>query len=111
MAWHWHDENVDEKANEEQIDEKHKSCQFCPADDGFDEEDNTDNGDEENRKTMTLQKTQKVGSFFPLRLIGLLPRNPEGATINQSMSSNNLASKAVFKNNFVSKKTERMVSK
>ena len=27
---------------------------------------------------MTLQKTQKVGSFFPLRLIGLLPRNPGG---------------------------------
>ena len=26
----------------------------------------------------TLQKTQKVGSFFPLRLIGLLPRNPGG---------------------------------
>ena len=60
---------------------------------------------------MTLQKTQKVGSFFPLRLIGLLPRNPEEATINQSMSSNNLASKAVFKNNFVSNKTQRRVSK
>ena len=54
--------------------------------------------DEENvdEKTMTLQKTQKVGSFFPLRLIGLLPRNPGKATINQSMSSNNFASKAVF---------------
>ena len=73
----------------------------------------TKNNDEENvdEKTMTLQKTQKVGSFFPLRLIGLLPRNPEEATINQSMSSNNFASKAVFKNNFVSNKTERRVSK
>ena len=30
------------------------------------------------RMMMTLQKTQKVGSFFPLRLIGLLPRNPGG---------------------------------
>ena len=61
----------------------------------------TKNNDEENvdEKTMTLQKTQKVGSFFPLRLIGFLPRNPVGATINQSMSSNNFASKAVFKNN------------
>ena len=35
-------------------------------------------------KIQTLQKTQKVGSFFPLRLIGLLPRNPDKATINQS---------------------------
>merc|ERR1712012_234056 len=35
-------------------------------------------------KIETLQKTQKVGSFFPLRLIGLLPRNPDKATINQS---------------------------
>ena len=57
----------------------------------------TKNNDEENvdEKTMTLQKTQKVGSFFPLRLIGLLPRNPGEATINQSMSSKSLVSKSL----------------
>ena len=60
MAWHWHDENVDEKENEEQIDEKPKSCQFCPADDGFDEEDNTDNGDEENEKRWPCKKRKKL---------------------------------------------------
>ena len=47
------------------------------------------------KKSMTLQKTQKVGSFFPLRLIGLLPRNPGEATINQSMSSKSLVSKSL----------------
>lgn len=79
------DENVDEKDDEiyeENVDEKMRKLMRKML----------------MRKMMTLQKTQKVGSFFPLRLIGLLPRNPGDPTINQSMSSKSLLSKNIFKN-------------